>query len=201
MTSITLIAEARPASGKGSARALRRAKRIPAIIYGKNQENVSISLDELELTKLHRKAGFTTKIFDISLNGKTYPTLPKVVQLHPVTDMIEHIDFMHVSADVEVKVLVRLHIINEDKSVGIKRGGVLNIVSRDIELICHPSAIPSGIDVDVATLNIGDSIHIQDLKLPEKVRPASHDKNLTIATLVGRGGDDNEAEANRGAAK
>jgi large subunit ribosomal protein L25 len=196
MASITPIkAQIRDNSGKGSSRSLRREGRIPAIIYGKGQENVSISLDENELRKLYRKANFCAQVMDIDVGTKKFKVLPRVVQLHPVTDIAEHIDFMHINDKDQIKVIVHLHFLNEDKCIGLKRGGVLNLVKRDLELLCNADSIPHHIDIDIINLNIGDSLHIEDIKLPDGVSPINIDKNFTIATIVGRAKDDSENPA------
>ena len=112
---ISLKAELRDATGKGSARALRRANRVPAIIYGKGSESISVSLDSIEVNRYCHKANFCSVITELEVSGKKYRVLPRSVQLHPVTDVAEHIDFMKVSADTLVKVTVHLHFLNEDK--------------------------------------------------------------------------------------
>ncbi len=199
MTSVvSLTAQQRTGTGKGVARSLRREKKVPAIIYGKEKENISISLDEEEIKKYCYKANFCSVIVDIDIEGKKYKVLPRSIQLHPVTDKAEHLDFIHVSADTEVKVIVHLHFLNEDKCIGIKRGGVINFVRRDIELMCRPDAIPHHIDIDVANLNIGDSIHVSDLNFSDGARPLSVKKDTTLVTVVGRAKDEEksaEAEA------
>jgi large subunit ribosomal protein L25 len=198
---VSFKAEKRNSAGKGFARSLRREKRIPAIIYGKGQENLHVSLDELEVKKYCYKVNFCSVLVDIEVDGKKYKTLPKKVQLHPVNDSAEHIDFIYVAADTEIKVTVHLHFLNEDKCIGIKRGGVINFVKRDIELWCHPDAIPHHIDVDVVNLNIGDSIHINDLNLPAGTKIVKTNKDFTIATLVGRAKDEEKNAESDTAAK
>lgn len=187
-STISLIGESRTATGKGSARELRRNGKIPAVIYGKGKETVKISLPERELTKYYRKAGYATLLMDIDIGEKKYLVIPRNVELHPVTDMIEHADFMFISKDSKVKVSVHIHFINEDKCIGIKRGGVFNIVKREIDLLCPPKDIPSRIDFDVINLDIGQTIHVQDLTLPKGVTAIGEEQNFTIATIVGRGG-------------
>jgi large subunit ribosomal protein L25 len=193
---LELSGELRENVGTGNARDLRRNKMIPCIAYGSGQEQLLFALPEKEISLLHRKVGFLTTVLDIKIGNKDYKVIPYDVQLHPVTDVIEHIDFMHVSAKSTVKVHVKIRFINQEKSIGIKRGGVLNIVRRDIEISCHPSDIPQIIDVDLSELNIGRSLHISDLKLSDKVKsklPAT----TTIASITGRGAstDTGEEEA------
>ncbi|MBN8828531.1 MAG: 50S ribosomal protein L25/general stress protein Ctc [Sphingobacteriia bacterium] len=171
--------------GKGSARELRRNKKVPAIIYGKNKENVNITLDAKEMTVRMHKSGFMAQLLNIKVGKETYLALPYEVQLHPVSDSIEHIDFIHVDEKSEVKVHVKIHYTNQDKTIGIKRGGVLNIVRREIELVCKAQNIPHFIEFDLSTLDIGSSIHINDIDLPAGTRFAGTE-NVTLVTIVGR---------------
>jgi large subunit ribosomal protein L25 len=193
---ISLTGELRKKAGKGPSRELRRNSMIPAIIYGKNKESVMVSLNNKEISMQYRRSAFMTTIFDINVDGKKYHVLPKDVDLHPVTDEIEHIDFLHVSDNSYVKVTVNLHFINEDKCIGVKRGGVLNIVNREVNLMCNAMKIPHRIDVDLANVDINHSIHLADIQLPKDVTLISNrDQKITIATVVGRGSDDNEKSA------
>lgn len=187
MSNIQLNVKDRKSFGKGAARSLRREGRVPAIVYGSNQEVRTFSLSERDLTKLYHKSGYMSSLLDIDLAGVTYHVIPKSVELHPVTDKIEHADFMYVLKDSKVKVLVHIYFLNEEKCIGIKRGGAFNIVKRDIELLCSPNDIPNRIDIDVAQLDIGQTIHIKDIKLPKNSSVIGEDQNFTIATLVGRG--------------
>lgn len=191
---ISLNADSRNTMGKGSARALRRSGKTPAIIYGGGKQNVSIALDSKQITKEYYKEGFTSQVFEIKLQGETLKVIPKAVQLHPVTDVIEHMDFFFVSKDAKIHVMVKIHILNEDKCMGIKRGGILNLVRREIEIICSPDSIPHSIDIDVSSLNIGDSVHIEDITLPKDVKVAL-ERNFTILTVAGRGSDEEETAA------
>lgn len=192
-TILPLSAETRERLGKGGSRTLRRLGKIPAVVYGHNKEIIHLSLNEREVNNYYYKGGFNTNLFNIELNKNKYQVLPKSVQLHPVTDQIEHIDFIHVSENVEVKIVINLHFINEDKCVGIKRGGILNIVTHNIEIMCHPTKIPHSLEVNVADLDIGRSLHLSDLILPEGVS-AITDRSMTIATIIGRTSSDEGAE-------
>lgn len=183
---ISFKAEMRENKGKSGARFLRRQNKIPAIIYGNKKENMSISLEIGEVTKYCYKANFCSVLVDVEIDNKIYQVLPKVVQAHPVTDIVEHLDFVYVSAETEVKITAHLHFLNEDKCIGIKRGGMINYVKRDIDLMCDPSAIPNHIDVDVSNLNIGDAIHVDEVIMPKGSRPVSVKKGITLVTVVGR---------------
>ncbi|MFV9875987.1 MAG: 50S ribosomal protein L25/general stress protein Ctc [Rickettsiales endosymbiont of Dermacentor nuttalli] len=193
-TILPLSVEPRDRLGKGGSRTLRRLGRIPAVVYGQNKENVHFSLNEREVNNYYYKGGFTTNLFHIELNKNKYQVLPKLVQLHPVTDQIEHIDFIHVSEDVEVKVAVNLHFINEDKCVGIKRGGILNVITHSVEVMCHLSQIPHSIEVNVGELDIGRSLHLGDVVLPKGVSIVT-DSSVTIATIIGRTSSDELSES------
>ncbi|AZL15741.1 50S ribosomal protein L25/general stress protein Ctc [Rickettsiales endosymbiont of Stachyamoeba lipophora] len=196
----TLAAELREEMGKGAARELRRNGMVPAIVYGHGKENINLAINEHEITLRSRKGGFMSKLLNIEVKGKKHLAIPYIVQYHPVTDKIEHMDFMFVSTDAEIKVHVPLHFINQDKSLGVKRGGVVNIVRREIELLCNPMTIPAQIDIDLADLNINNSIHMEDLKLPKGAKFAGHE-NITLVTIVGRGSEDEAQEQAAGSAE
>jgi large subunit ribosomal protein L25 len=189
----TFEAESRDQSGKGAARALRRDQKVPAVIYSNGRANVSVTLTEKDITREYKKGGFLNKLVAIKVNGKDIFAVPKDMQFHPVTDRIEHVDFLQVEKDSVVKVKVPVKVIGTDKSMGIKRGGTLNIVRHEIELFCQPENIPSAVTVDIAKANIGDSIHIDTIALPEGVKPVIQ-RNFTLVTLTGRGGKDEEAK-------
>jgi large subunit ribosomal protein L25 len=145
----TFEAKPRDNAGKGAARALRRQGHIPAILYGNQQQPAKITLPLKELTLEYQKGSFFNKIVDIKLDDKVVHALPRDVQTHPVTDVIEHADFQRVEKDSVIHVFVPVKVLNQEKSVGLKRGGVLNIVRHEIELLCTPADIPPFIEVDV----------------------------------------------------
>lgn len=182
--SYTLEAEARETVGKGSARALRRAGRVPAVIYGDRQDPVSISLPYKELFMKIHGGGFKTTVATIKVGSKSYQVLPKDYQLDPVKDFPIHVDFLRVSKNTVVTVNVPVHFLNEEASPGIKRGGVLNIVRHDVEVHCQADSIPDSIDFDLTGLEIGDSIHISATKLPKGVEPTITDRDFTVATIA-----------------
>jgi large subunit ribosomal protein L25 len=188
----TFEASPRENAGKGAARALRREGRIPAILYGNQQEPSKIALPLKELTLEYKKGSFFNKIVDITLDGKTLHVLPRDVQTHPVTDVIEHADFQRVDKDSVIHVFVPVRVLNQEKSIGLKRGGVLNIVRHEIELICKPDSIPSFIEIDVLSVDIGHSVHINDIKLPSDVKTAIKDRNFTVVTVAGRSKEEEE---------
>lgn len=176
-------AATRDDSGKGAARALRRDGRIPAIIYGGTEKPIMVSLPMKELNVEINKGGFRTKLVELTLNGKQITVLPKELQKHPVTDSPEHLDFLRVGKDTIVVVAVPVKIINEDKSIGIKKGGIINLVHRTFDFECHPTNIPHYIEVDVGSLDIGGALHINDITLPKGVAPVDK-TNFTVASLA-----------------
>ena len=191
----TINAQLRDDAGKGVARSLRREGRIPAIIYGGGQKEVKISLNLRDLVTESSRGHFTSKIYNLDTGKDTFRVLPVDIQLHPVTDMPEHVDFVHVKAGSNIKVKVKVVFRNADKSPGIKRGGVLNVVRHDVELICPEDKIPARLELDLDGLQIGDSLHISHVKLPEGAKPVISDRDFTIATIVGRMKDEAEEDA------
>lgn len=183
----------RERTGKGGARTLRREGMVPAVLYGKNQEPVNLALSLRDMQKWLMHPGYMTRVLELKAGKKTYRALPRDLQLHPVTELPEHADFLAVDKDTRVNVEVAVHFLNKERAPGIKRGGVLNIVRREVELVANPDDIPDHIEVDLAGCQIGDSIHISAITLPEGVVPAITDRDFTVATIVGRGGK-SEAE-------
>ncbi len=181
---LNLPAERRERAGKGASRALRREGRIPAVIYGGKEEPTAIHLEEKELMRQLMTGHFMNSIVNIEIDGKSVRTLPKDVALHPVSDRPTHADFLRLSRDSKIEVNVPVVFINEEKSPGLKKGGVLNVVRHELELICEADRIPGEIEIDVTGRDVGDSIHISDVTLPEGSISAIKDRDFTIATLV-----------------
>ena len=169
-----LQANLRQDNGKGSSRALRRDGKIPGILYGKGQNPISIALHLKEVTQEYVRGRFRSRLVDIKLdNNQTIKALPKDLQFNPVTDVIEHVDFIQVVAGTQLRVMVPVKFSGQDKSIGIKRGGVLNIVRHEIEFLCSPDAIPTHIEINIEKLDIGSSIHIQNITLPKRCHPGN----------------------------
>ena len=181
---LTLAAETRDRAGKGASRALRRDGRVPAVIYGANLDPVSIHLEEKNLAKLLSTGHFMNTVVMIDVGGKPTRTLPKDIQFHPVSSRPTHVDFLRISEHSKVTVNVPVRFENEEASPGMKRGGVLNIVRHELELVCDAAEIPDEIHVDLTGLDVGDSVHISNIKLPKGVESAISDRDYTIATLV-----------------
>ena len=185
---LTLPAETRDRAGKGASRALRREGRVPAVVYGNNEEPAAIHVEEKELVRQLGTGHFFNSIVEITVGGKTVRTLPKDVAFHPVNDRPLHADFLRISKDHKVHVNVPVHFINEAASPGLKRGGVLNIVRHELDLICDPEGIPDEVAIDVTGLEVGASIHISHVTLPEGAKSAITDRDFTIATIVAPSG-------------
>ena len=181
---LTLPAETRERAGKGASRALRREGRVPAVIYGGKEEPTLIHVEAKELVRQLGTGHFMNSIVEIELGGKTIKTLPKDVSLHPVNDRPEHVDFFRLAKGAKVEVNVPVVFTNEEASPGLKKGGVLNVVRHELDLICDADKIPSEIEIDVTGKEVGDSIHISEVTLPGGVESAITDRDYTIATLV-----------------
>jgi large subunit ribosomal protein L25 len=181
---LTLPAEARERAGKGASRALRREGRIPAVIYGGKEEPTPIHVEEKELVRQLMTGHFMNSIVQIEIGGETVRTIPKDVALHPVTDRPTHADFFRLSKDAKIEVSIPVVFTNEEASPGLKKGGVLNVVRHEIDLVCAADKIPSEIEIDVTGKEVGDSIHISEVKLPAGSESAITDRDFTIATLV-----------------
>jgi large subunit ribosomal protein L25 len=185
---LNLPAETRERAGKGASRALRREGRVPAVVYGGKEEPLAIHVEEKLLVKQLGTGHFLNSIVEIEVGGKKLRTLPKDVAFHPVSDRPLHADFLRLSKDSTVHVNVPVLFINEDASPGLKRGGVLNMVRHELELICEADKIPEDIQIDVTGLDIGDSIHISHVTLPKGSTSAITDRDFTIATIVAPSG-------------
>jgi large subunit ribosomal protein L25 len=179
----TVSAEARDRAGKGAARESRRNGRVPAVIYGDKKEPTLISLDPKQIDKLIHKKTFYATLLDVELAGQKHRVLPRDVQFDPVTDRTLHVDFQRIGKDTKVHVNVPVVVKNEAASPGIKRGGVLNLVRHEIEFICSPEAIPQAIEVDLTGLEIGGSIHIHAVKLPENAQLAVRERDFTVVSI------------------
>ena len=181
---LTLPAEARDRAGKGASRELRRQGRVPAEIYGGKEEPTPIHVEAKELVRQLGTGHFMNSIVMIDVGGKQVRTLPKDVALHPVTDRPLHVDFLRLAKDAKIHVAVPVVFVNEEASPGLKKGGVLNVVRHELELVCESDKIPDEIHLDVTGLDVGDSIHISHVALPQGSASAITDRDFTIATVV-----------------
>ncbi|MFC0589274.1 50S ribosomal protein L25/general stress protein Ctc [Novosphingobium aquiterrae] len=185
---LNLPAETRDRAGKGASRALRREGRVPAVVYGGKEEPLAVHVEEKLLLKQLGTGHFMNSIVEIEVGGKKLRTLPKDVAFHPVTDRPLHVDFLRLAKDAKVHVDVPVVFVNEAASPGLKRGGVLNIVRHELELVCDSDKIPDDIQIDVTGFDVGDSIHISHVKLPAGSASAITDRDFTIATIVAPSG-------------
>jgi len=181
---LTLPAEARERAGKGASRALRREGRVPAVIYGEKKEPVSVHVEEKLLSKMLSSGHFMNSVIMVEVGGKPSRTLPKDVQFHPVTSRPIHVDFVRIGEHAQVTVNIPVRFVDEEESPGLKRGGVLNVVRHELELICDAAKIPSEISISLAGLEIGDAVHISSVTLPDGAKPTIDDRDFTVATVV-----------------
>ncbi len=188
-------ATARPRAGKGAARAVRREGKVPAVIYGGKQPPETIALDANELKKLYQSGSFLSTVYEMSVDGNKQRVLPRDLQLDPVRDHVVHVDFLRIALGASVTVEVSVEFVNEDDCPGLKRGGTLNIVRHAVELQCPADAIPEQLTIDLTPFNIGNSINISAVKLPENVVPTITDRDFTIATIAGAMAEEPEEDA------
>jgi large subunit ribosomal protein L25 len=181
---LTLAAETRDRVGKGASRSLRREGRVPAVIYGNNEDPAPIHVGEKELTRLLMTGHFMNSVIMVDVGGKPTRTLPKDVTFDVVTDRPVHADFLRISEHAKVTVEVPVRFIDEAAAPGIKRGGVLNVVRHQLELVVDAANIPDEIVISLEGLEVGDAVHISHVKLPEGAAPTIEDRDFTIATVV-----------------
>jgi large subunit ribosomal protein L25 len=181
---LNLPAETRERAGKGASRELRRNGRVPAVIYGGKEEPLAIHVELKELARQLGTGHFFNSIIELEIGGKTYRTQPKDVAFHPVTDRPLHADFLRLVKGATVHVNVPVVFENEELAPGLKKGGVLNVIRHDLELVCDAEKIPHEIVVDVTGFDVGESIHFSHVKLPAGVESAISDRDFTIATIA-----------------
>lgn len=186
MAGIVLNVEKRERTGTGGARATRNAGLIPGVLYGGPKGAVPIEIKAKDVETALRSGKFLSHMVELNHQGEKQPVIPRAVQFHPVTDKPIHVDLYRVEENAEIAIDVVVHFKNQDASPGIKRGGALNIVRHTVRLKVKANKIPEEIVVDLTGLDIGDSVHISDVKLPEGARPVIRDRDFTIATVVGR---------------
>ncbi|MCC7251687.1 50S ribosomal protein L25/general stress protein Ctc [Hyphomicrobium sp.] len=190
---IEIKATARPRAGKGASRQARREGNVPAVIYGDGQPAEIIAINGNDLWKQFIKGHFTSSVFDIAVGETKIRVIPRDVQVDPVKDHPIHVDFLRIGKDGVIRVSVPVRFTNHALSPGLKRGGVLNIVRHDVEIFCPYDRIPSFFEVNLEGLEIGRSIHISAISMPEGVRPVIANRDFTIATIAGAKKDEEEA--------
>ena len=168
----------------GSTKSLLKKGMVPGIIYGKNTDPTKVAFEDKVLQKLMHSGGFYSKIIELEIDGKKEKVLPKKLQYHPVTDKLIHFDFLRVQDDTKVTVEVEVEFLNRDICPGLKKGGVLNLVRRLVELSCNANNIPEKLQYDLISSDIGDAIKISGIELPNGVQPTITDRDFVVATLV-----------------
>ncbi len=189
MTSIfNLKANLRTDLGSSDSRRVRKAGQVPAVIYssGKDSKNLNIVIDAKDFEHQYFKGNIFTTVAHIELDGKKLQVIARKVEVNPVTDKPEHVDFVKLDKGQDIKVKAKINFINQDKSIGLKRGGFLHVVMRKVEVLCNPDAIPDSVDMDTAALRVGSKIRTGDLQLPEGVKLAGKSSAL-VASIIGRG--------------
>jgi large subunit ribosomal protein L25 len=182
---IELKAAARQGIGKGGARAVRRENKLPGIVYGDGQAAEAIALDHKQVWQQYLKGNFLATVMNLDLDGRSVRVIPRDIQLDPVRDFPIHVDFMRLGKGAVIRVLVPVKFVGHDKSPGLKRGGVLNIVRREIEVYCPAEEIPEFITASLEGLEIGSSLHISAVPLPAGIKTVIQNRDFTVATLVG----------------
>jgi large subunit ribosomal protein L25 len=196
------IAQARTLQGSGASRRLRRAGKVPGIIYGGEAAPQAIEVDHNDLLLNLKKEAFHASILSIVLDGKKQQVLLRDTQRHAYKPLILHVDFQRVDATHELHIKVPLHFVNEETAPGVKlSGGLVNHIITEIDVHCLPKDLPSFIEVDLGALNVGDTIHLSEIKLPKGVKLVQHGADDSVVVgIVGKGGGSEEAEAAEGEA-
>ncbi len=193
-----LRAEPRDRVGKGAARATRRTGHVPAVIYGGNETPATISIDMPQLVRAINRGKFLSTLFMVEVEGKQTRAIARDIQLHPVSDQPIHIDFLRVAKGATIDVAVPVHFLNEDTCKGLKRGGVLNVVRHEVELSVPANAIPDFIEADLEGFDIGDTLHISAITLPEGATPTITDRDFTVATIAAPSGGVGDEDTGEG---
>lgn len=183
-----LTAQGRTLTGKRGARTLRRQGRIPAVIYGAGQPLELLSVDRRELIKASHQAGFLSHLLGLETHQGLQRVLVRELQLDPVSEVPLHIDFLRTTPEMMIVVEVPCRFINQGLSPGLRRGGVLNIVRHNVEVRCSAADIPDVISCDLDGLDIGQSVHIGKVDLPNGVQPTILERDFTIATIIAPSG-------------
>jgi large subunit ribosomal protein L25 len=186
MAGIVLNVEKREKTGTGGARATRNSGLIPGVLYGGKRGAIPIEIKAKDVETALRSGKFHSHMVELVHQGEKQPVIPRAIQFHPVSDKPIHVDLYRVEENAEIAIDVVVHFKNHGDSPGLKRGGVLNVVRHTIKLKCQANKIPEEIVVDLTGMDIGDSLHISQVTLPEGTRPVIRDRDFTVATVAGR---------------
>ena len=184
MKEVNLDIVSRDKTGKSNCKQLRNMGKIPAVIYGDKKEPTYIAVNYPRIVKELSRSSFFSTVFSLKLDKKEIKVLPREIQTDPLNDKPIHIDFLRVNNESKINISVPIVFVNEDKSPGLKSGGVLNAVRREIDLICKINSIPEKLEADLTNLEVGSVIHMSDIKLEEEVIPQISDRDFTIATIA-----------------
>jgi large subunit ribosomal protein L25 len=187
-------AVARSRAGRGAARAERLAGRVPGVIYGDGKPPINVSVDHAELKQRIYAGHFLASIYELDVDGTKQRVIPRDFQLDPVKDLPVHVDFMRLGEGAQIRVRIPVHVMNADQAPGVKRGGTVNIVTHAVEVVCAAEHIPDAIDVDISSLEINYSKHLNDVALPPNVRVVGR-LDQTLVTIVPPSGYAEEMKA------
>jgi len=195
---LSLLAEVRKSTGKGSAREVRRRGKLPAVLYGGDTPPEHLAVDRIEIVKAYHRGLLASHLIELKIDGRPNMAIPRDIQIHPLKDDPVHVDFLRVTRGTRVTVSVPVQFENDERSPGIKRGGVLNIVRHEVELECPATEIPEYLTVDLSAAAIGDAIKISNITLPDSATPTITDRDFTIATIAAPSGLKSETEEEEG---
>jgi large subunit ribosomal protein L25 len=180
----TISAKTRAGTGTGSARAVRREGNIPGVLYGAGMDSKPITIALRDIQKHFETGRFTSTLFTLDVEGEKMRVIPREVQVDPVSERPIHADFQRLLPGARIRLHIPVHFNNHGDSPGLKRGGVLNVVRHEIEFFCPSERIPQFIEADLAGMDIGDSLHISHIKLPEGLVPVIRSRDFTVATVA-----------------
>lgn len=181
---VPIEAEIRGGAGKGVARATRRAGKVPAVVYGARKEPTLIAIDPKTVLREMTRPGWKSRLYELKIDGGSERALMRDIQLHPVTDRPEHVDFQRLAPGEKIRVAVVVHFLNEATCPGLKKGGVLNVVRHAVEVWADPDSVPASFEVDLGGMDIGETIRFSTLAGTEGVKPTIVDRDFVIATVA-----------------
>jgi large subunit ribosomal protein L25 len=189
---LSLAAKNRDSLGKGASRALRKEGMVPAVVYGAGKKPISIAIEEKEITKYYRKPQYISQVIEFELEGKRFKVLPKAIDLHPITEMVRHADFVFLEDKLQ-KMEIPVVYKNKENCLGVKRGGYFNIVKRTLSILCPVNNLPRKIEIDTTNLPIGTSIKAKNASIPEGSNLLENPE-FVIASIIGKKGKSGDTE-------